>query len=154
MVSPIFHAGVVCGRHQIRGNARGPTVQSARIIKEDLKYHCVFTSATCRDAEATRRVVVLEASAQQLVQRPEFDSRGLMVVGLHISSFDLVLQWLGKKGLRLLALTIPNPQGGRQMEYEMRKATGMNILIPSVATLRQAVRHLQQGGVVLQRQHH
>lgn len=39
MVSPIFHARVVCGRHQIRGNARGPTEQTAMIIKDFLKYH-------------------------------------------------------------------------------------------------------------------
>ena len=34
IVSPIFHAQVVCGRHQIRGNARGPTQATATIIKE------------------------------------------------------------------------------------------------------------------------
>ncbi len=39
IVSPIFHARVVCGRHQIRGNARGPTKQTARIIKDFRKYH-------------------------------------------------------------------------------------------------------------------
>ncbi len=39
IVSPIFHARVVCGRHQIRGNARGPTKQTAMIIKDFRKYH-------------------------------------------------------------------------------------------------------------------
>ena len=38
-VSPIFHASVVCGRHQIRGKARGPTQQTAMIIKDFRKYH-------------------------------------------------------------------------------------------------------------------
>ena len=45
MVSPIFHARVVCGRHQIRGNARGPTEQTAMIIKDFRKYHGIFSSA-------------------------------------------------------------------------------------------------------------
>ena len=45
MVSPIFHARVVCGRHQIRGNARGPTEQTAMIIKDFRKYHWIFSSA-------------------------------------------------------------------------------------------------------------
>ncbi len=39
MVSPIFHARDVCGRHQISGNARGPTERSAMIMKVFLKYH-------------------------------------------------------------------------------------------------------------------
>ncbi len=45
MVSPIFHPRVVCGRHQIRGNARGPTEQTAMTIKVFRKYHGIFFSA-------------------------------------------------------------------------------------------------------------
>jgi hypothetical protein len=45
MVSPIFHATDVFGRHQIRGNARGPTEQTARTIKDVRKYHLIFSSA-------------------------------------------------------------------------------------------------------------
>jgi hypothetical protein len=39
IVSPIFHPRAVSGRHQISGNARGPTVQTAMIINDLLKYH-------------------------------------------------------------------------------------------------------------------
>ena len=48
MVSPIFHARVVCGRHQIRGNARGPTEQTAMTMKDFRKYHGTFFSAKIR----------------------------------------------------------------------------------------------------------
>ena len=88
---------------------------------------------------ATRRSVVFNAAVQQLVQRPEFDQRGLMVVGLHISNFDLVLRALTLQGMRLLILTIPNPQGSQRVEYEMRKKTGMNLVPASLGTLRQAI---------------
>ena len=44
MVSPIFHARDVCGRHQIRGSARGPTEASAKIIKGVRKYQGVSSS--------------------------------------------------------------------------------------------------------------
>ncbi len=54
MVSPIFHALVVCGCHQIRGNASGPTEQSARTIKDFRKYHGSFSSATRGRREAAR----------------------------------------------------------------------------------------------------
>ena len=101
------------------------------------------------DFEATRRLLVFDSSFAPLIQRPEFDGRGMMIAGLHLSSFDLILQWLVRDGLKPLVLTIPNPQGGRQMEYEIRKRTGMNLLPASVAALRRALRHLQSGGMVL-----
>ncbi len=46
-------------------------------------------------------------------------------------------------------LTIPEPQGGRHLEYEMRKRTGMNLVPVSVNSLRQAIRYLRQGGMVV-----
>ena len=48
IVSPIFHARDVCGRHQISGNAKGPTESKAIIIKDFRKYHGNFSSAQLR----------------------------------------------------------------------------------------------------------
>ena len=46
-------------------------------------------------------------------------------------------------------LTIPSPQGGRWMEYETRRQSGVNIIPGSVKGLLQAIRHLQRGGMVM-----
>ena len=48
-----------------------------------------------------------------------------------------------------MVLTIPNPQGGRRVEYEMRKQTGMNLVPASVSALRGAIKHLERGGTVV-----
>ena len=101
------------------------------------------------DFEATKRLIVFDASFHALLQQPEFDQRGLIIAGLHLGSFDLVLQWLSKNGLRPLVLTIPDPQGGRQLEYEIRQRTGLRLMPASVTAFRQALRHLQRGGMVL-----
>lgn len=98
---------------------------------------------------ATNQLIVLDSSFQELARRAEFERRGLMIVGLHLSNFDLILQWLCRQGMKPLALTIPNPHGGRQMEYEMRKRIGMNLLPASLGAFRQGIRHLQQGGMVV-----
>jgi lauroyl/myristoyl acyltransferase len=84
-----------------------------------------------------------------LVERSEFSDRGLMLVGLHLSNFDFVLQSMCMQGLKAFVLTIPDPRGGHRMEYEMRKRTGMNLIPASVSALRNAVKYLEQGGVVL-----
>jgi lauroyl/myristoyl acyltransferase len=99
--------------------------------------------------EATRHMIVMEEATQQLLKRPEFDNQGLMLVGLHMSCFDLILQELYRQGLHPMALTIPDPQGGRRLEFERRKKTGMNFVPGSVVAIRQALRHLQLGGMVM-----
>ena len=101
------------------------------------------------DFEATRELIVFDPTFERIAQRPEFDRRGLMVAGLHLSNFDLILQWLCTGGMKLLVLTIPNPKGGRQVEYEIRKRTGMKLIPASVSAFRQALKHLQRGGLVV-----
>jgi phosphatidylinositol dimannoside acyltransferase len=102
-----------------------------------------------QNPQAAGKLVVLDETARQIAQRPEYDERGLVVVGVHLSSFDLVLQWMCLKGIRPLVLTIPDPKGGRRMEFEIRKRTGMNLVPASVGALRSAVQHLQRGGLVV-----
>lgn len=99
--------------------------------------------------KATWRLFVLDAVSQSLIRRPEFAERGLVVAGLHMSAFDLILQSLCRAGMKPLVLTIPNPQGGRRIEYEIRRRAGMNLLPASIPAMRQAVRHLQQGALIL-----
>ena len=101
------------------------------------------------DLRSADRLFVLDPASQQLARRPEFEGRGLVVAGIHLGNPDLALQRLGSEGLRILVLTIPEPQGGRRTEYERRKKAGMNIIPTSVGALRQSLRYLQQGGVVL-----
>lgn len=98
---------------------------------------------------AVKRRICLNPLAAELTRRPEFAGRGLVIVGIHLSNFDMVLQSICRQGLKPLILTIPNPQGGRRVEYEQRKRTGMNLVPASLAALRQAVRHLERGGLVL-----
>jgi phosphatidylinositol dimannoside acyltransferase len=87
----------------------------------------------------------MEATRQRIV----FDSSFQKIAGLHLSNFDLVLQFLCWDGMQGLVLTLPEPKGGRRLEYEIRKRIGMNLLPASVGSFRQALKHLQQGGLVL-----
>jgi KDO2-lipid IV(A) lauroyltransferase len=101
------------------------------------------------DFEATRQLIVFDPSFDQVTQRGEYNPRGLVIAGLHLSGFDLVLQWLVRGGLDLLVLTISDPRGGRRIEYETRKRTGMNVMPASFSSIRHALKHLQKGGTVL-----
>jgi KDO2-lipid IV(A) lauroyltransferase len=120
---------------------RGTLRHSARCIFD--LYHYI------ENPDAAGQLIVLEPSFRQLFKRPEFDDRGVVIIGLHLSNFDLVLQWVCRQGMKPLAVTIPDPQGGRRLEYEMRKKIGIQLLPASVGALRQAVKHLKMGGMVL-----
>lgn len=98
---------------------------------------------------AAEKVIVLDESVRPLLERPEFAARGVMVVGVHISNFDLVMRALTRRGLRPFILTIPDPQGGRKIEFELRRKAGMNLHTPSLASLRAAIKYLQDGGAVM-----
>ncbi|HJR81731.1 MAG TPA: hypothetical protein VJ821_16785 [Anaerolineales bacterium] len=102
-----------------------------------------------QNLEAMRRMITLNPTARRLLQRPEFGERGLVILGLHLSSFDLVLQSLYRQGGKAMILTIADPRGGRRVEYEVRKKIGMNLIPVSVSALRQAIRYLEKGGIVL-----
>jgi KDO2-lipid IV(A) lauroyltransferase len=99
--------------------------------------------------EAEQRIISLDPVARSLVERPEFGDHGLVIVGLHLSNFDLVLQSICRQGFKAMVLTLPDPQGGRWVEYERRRRTGMNLIPASLSALRQALNHLERGGMVL-----
>lgn len=123
-----------------------------RVVHRTFRYwaHCIFDLYHyIQDSESAGQLILLDSSFEELARRPELDRRGLMIVGLHLSNFDLVLQWLCKRGMKPLVLTLPDPQGGRRIEYELRKKIGMTLLPASVGTLRQALKHLQRGGMVV-----
>ena len=132
------------------GTLRGETLDGA--VAETLQHaaRCIFDLYHYMNRpDAASQQIVLEPSFQRILARPEYDRRGLIIIGLHMSNFDLVLHWVSTRGLRPLAVTIPNPQGGRRVEYEMRKRMGITLLPASVGALRQAIRHLRNGGMVL-----
>jgi lauroyl/myristoyl acyltransferase len=101
------------------------------------------------DPEAMQKLIVFNPTVLQVIQRPVYAERGLMIVGLHNSNFDFVLQAGCLKGLEAMVLTLPNLKSGHKEQYEMRKKTGMNLVPTSISALRKAVEHLQAGGLVL-----
>lgn len=91
----------------------------------------------------------IEPSFQKIFDRPEFDRSGLVIGGLHMAGFDLGLQWLCLNHFKPLVMTMPNPEGGRQLEFETRQEAGVNLALGSFTGIRQAIRHLQKGGMVV-----
>jgi lauroyl/myristoyl acyltransferase len=95
------------------------------------------------------RLIEPHPTAFQLVQRPEFSERGLVVAGVHLSNFDMVFQMGGLAGIKAIVLTLPELNAGYQKQLDMRMKKGMHILQASVGTFKHAMDHLRAGGMVI-----
>ncbi len=93
------------------------------------------------------RLIEPHPVAIQLVQRPEFSDRGLVVAGVHMSNFDMVFQMGGLAGIQALVLTLPELSAGYQKQLEMRVKKGMHVLQASVGNIKHAISQLKAGGL-------
>lgn len=108
-------------------------------------YHYVQNRA------AIEEIYHFDAACDIFLHRQQFEKRGLILAALHTPGWDLGLRWLcrDKLSFRPVVLTIPHPEGGRQLEFEGREHMGMEMIPGSVHGLRRAIRYLRQGGFVL-----
>jgi len=135
----------------VRGESLDKTALD-QAVRETLRHsaHCLYTQYhTMQDPAKVNQLVVPDEATRQFLQRSEFERGGLVIIGLHTSNFDLALQFLCFSGLKAIILTLPDPQGGRRLEMEMRRRTQMNLVPTSVESLRQSIKYLQAGGSVV-----
>jgi lauroyl/myristoyl acyltransferase len=75
--------------------------------------------------------------------------RGLVLVGTHSCSFDLLLLALTRYFPEVQALTKVNPEGSSRIMNEIREQFGVRITPISMEALREAIIRLKAGGVVV-----
>src|SRR4030043_114447 len=96
-----------------------------------------------------RKIIDVHPTAERLLQRPEYGDRGLVVAGIHMSNFDFIGQAAGMSGVKAMFLAMPDNHPGYRKQLEMRKEKGMNIVPTSSSAIKQAVKYLRKGGMVM-----
>lgn len=94
-------------------------------------------------------MIEFDATSLDIIERSQKKETGLIIVGVHSCSFDIVMQAASLRGLESLVITLPQLNPGYQWQTEMRERVGMEILPASVSTLHEAVHRLRNGGMVL-----
>lgn len=96
-------------------------------------------------------------AAQMPIPRPSMEAlialqrsgRGALLLGMHMGNFDLGILTFAAHGLPVQALSIADPPPGFQLFNALRTRASFEITPIAPDTLRQAVRRLRRGGIVL-----
>jgi len=84
----------------------------------------------------------------QLIAASQQGKSGMVIVGIHVSNFDLAMHAATLRGMKAMVLSYPNPGKSYQWQNQIRMQAGMEIIPASPEAVRQAIKRLQAGEVV------
>ena len=99
--------------------------------------------------ERLAELVVFDSPAQELILRSAQSVQGVVACGLHMSNFDLVIRVAAHKGARILGLSLPEANEAIEWQHQLRRQIGVEILPASISNMRQLIRRLQAGEMVM-----
>jgi KDO2-lipid IV(A) lauroyltransferase len=105
--------------------------------------------AMARGPEAVRESIDIDPELLDRIRGALEDERGIVLVGAHMSSFNLLLLKLGLLGLPIQALSYATPRGAVHVDNAVRLKFGVDLTPISMHSLREALRRLQNGGGVM-----
>lgn len=108
-----------------------------------------FYHALDRPLHVYRDLVHISDSFIERVKSAMSDGCGVLVLGLHMSNFDLGMLSLCAHGLEMQALSLANPEAGFRLQNRLRAQEGLEVTAISAESLRTAIRRLKRGGLVM-----
>ncbi len=108
-----------------------------------------FFHAVDDDAAAIAREIVVPPDIVAAIRAEIAQGHGCLILGAHMSNFDLGILALGTQGLPIQALSLANPNEGFVVLNRLRAKWGLEITPITPQSLRQAIRRLKAGGIVM-----
>jgi phosphatidylinositol dimannoside acyltransferase len=122
---------------------------AARGLRHAGRTYYDMLRARIRDYVQDRVLVEVEEEAWKATLEASRDDRGLVLVGPHISNYDLVSQWMAAHGIEMQALSLTTPGWGGRVVNTIRRHRGIEMTPISMASLRSALERLERGGVIV-----
>ena len=105
--------------------------------------------ATVEDCRRRRVQVKVDPEEWALGKQALLDERGTVLVGAHMSNFDLAGQWIAAQGIEMQALGLASPDRVARAMNWLRRRRGIVVTPSGVSSLRMAIARLRRGGVVV-----
>lgn len=126
--------------------------QLDRTVQEVFRHtaHSIYTLYHyLNNRSAFETMVKFSPSVVDIIEQSRQGKEAMIVVGIHMSNFDLVARAGFKWGLRALAISFPNPGGGYRWQNKIRREAGWEVIPASMTAIRRAAQHLSEGKVVI-----
>lgn len=143
----------------VRGNLRqiiGPEVNenalhdvTRRVFAHAGQTHYDFFNAIGQPPEILVKAVHIPESLFMHINSSMAQGRGVLLLGMHMSNFDLVMLTFGAHGLPSQVLTVADPEAGFYVLNRLRVKAGFEVTPITPESLRAAVRRLRNGGLVI-----
>ncbi len=133
--------GKTLDSEELTGAAREVLRHAAR-CQYDLLRHV-------HDSAALLRMIRLDDEVKRLIAASQRDEAPCVVVGSHLSNFDLAIKAVGVAGVKAQILAIATPTSGYVWQNRLRSAPGVEITPISLRALATAVERLRRGGLVV-----
>jgi KDO2-lipid IV(A) lauroyltransferase len=108
-----------------------------------------FFHATGQPREAIARAVHIRDEDEAVIRSRTSRGQGLLLLGTHMSNFDLLGLAVGARDLNIQVLSLANPQAGFHLLNYLRAKGGHQVTPITPQSLRAAIRRLKSGGLVM-----
>jgi len=108
-----------------------------------------FFHAVCQPPEVLVEAVRGSGSVVEQMKSEMARGQGVLLLGIHVSNFDLAALSIGAHGLPIQMLSLADPQAGFHILNRLRATGGFEVTPITPGSLRAAVRRLKSGGVVV-----
>ncbi len=119
------------------------------VIQNAARGYADWYRATHGGPDVVRASIDIDPQLIDYFDQARIEKRGLMIVGAHMSSFNIMLLALGAFGYPIQALSYANVQGGVHVDNAVRRRFGLNLTPISPKSLKEAIRRLKDGGLVM-----
>jgi KDO2-lipid IV(A) lauroyltransferase len=108
-----------------------------------------FFHAIDQPPKALIKAVRVSESLIERIRAEMAQGQGVLLLGTHMSNFDLVGLAIGARGLPIQMLSLADPQAGFHILNRLRAQGGFEVTPITPQSLRAAIRRLKSGGIVL-----
>jgi lauroyl/myristoyl acyltransferase len=120
-----------------------------KVMRNAARGYADWYRAMAGGPAAVRARVEIDERLLEYVLEAQASDRGLVIVGAHMSSFNLMLLALGLIGYPIQALSYHQVRGAVHVDNAVRRKFGLDITPISMQSLRKAIQRLRQGGIVM-----
>jgi lauroyl/myristoyl acyltransferase len=144
--------GVRANQSIVRGIPyESPDLDSAvfDVIRNAARGYADWYRAVAGGPEVVKASVIIDESLKELVFESVRNKHGVIIVGPHMSSFNVLVLGIGVLGYSVQALTYATVRGAYHIDNAVRQKFGVIITPISIQALRQAIRRLRDYGFVM-----